>query len=580
MNDGAVAAGDLAQWFPKLRPAATDERPDGGVFEIGLCCAGAISAGAYAAGVFDFLVEALDAWHAAKANGEAVPRHQVQLRIVTGASAGGMNAAILAASAPYRFPAAGPRATAGDRARNPFYRAWVDEIDIAKLLATDDLERDGFRSLLNSIPLRRIAADIVEHGPASGLAAIARPWLLDPLPVLLTVTNLRGVPYAVAFKGGSPHGMRIHADTLGFMARSAEASAGAVPPDAIDLPFARSASDPRWGALVQAALATGAFPVALRPGEILRPAADYKYRFAQYLPGEAAPSFISPDGTLPDPYAFPCVDGGLINNEPFEMARTALAGLDGRNERDGAKARRAVIMLDPFVEAPGEGPAELGPSIARIAVAMFTALKDQARFKPESLLLAMREDVFSRFLIAPKRYPDGAARGGAAVEGVEAMASGGLGGFLGFFSREYRHHDFMLGRSNCQAFLRNVFALPESNTVFDAETRASRKWRCRDDPKFVPIVPLVGALAEDEYPSPWPRGAFTGWPAVETAFTRRADAAAKALIATWIGRDGAGAWAKRKALEAAWGIWGRGWVRDKVQARLDDARDAVDRRAL
>ncbi len=580
MNDGEAVNGGAMQWFPKVRPSVIDDKPEGGVFEIGLCCAGAISAGAYAAGVFDFLIEALDAWHAAKAAGAAVPRHRVQLRIVTGASAGGMNAAILAACAPYAFPAARPGSSADYRARNPFYRAWVEQIDIAKLLAIEDLEQDGFRSLLNSVPLGRIAADIVDHGPAHGLGSASRPWLLDPLPVMLTVTNLRGVPYAVAFKGGSPHGMRIHADTLGFLARSAAASAGPVPPDAIDLPFARSATDGRWQALIQAALATGSFPVALRPGEIERPAGDYNYRFAQYLPGEDAPRFVIPDGNLSDPYRFPCVDGGLINNEPFELARTALAGVEGHNERDGAKARRAVVMLDPFVEAPGEGPSELGPSVARVAVAMFTALKDQARFKPESLLLAMREDIFSRFLIAPKRYPDDPARGKRAIEGVEAMASGGLGGFLGFFSRSYRHHDFMLGRSNCQAFLRNVFALPETNTVFDQQTRASPQWRCRDDSKFIPIVPLVGDLAEDERPSPWPRGDFAGWTAVDAAFTRRADAAAKALIATWIGRDGTSAWVKRKALETAWSIWGRGWVREKVAPRLDEARDAVDHRAL
>ena len=37
-----------------------------GGFEIGLVMAGAVSAGAYAAGVVDFLIQALDQWHEGK----------------------------------------------------------------------------------------------------------------------------------------------------------------------------------------------------------------------------------------------------------------------------------------------------------------------------------------------------------------------------------------------------------------------------------------------------------------------------------------------------------------------------------
>ena len=35
-------------------------------FHIGLAISGAVSAGAYAAGVLDFLIEALDEWYASK----------------------------------------------------------------------------------------------------------------------------------------------------------------------------------------------------------------------------------------------------------------------------------------------------------------------------------------------------------------------------------------------------------------------------------------------------------------------------------------------------------------------------------
>ena len=65
------------------------------VFEIGLAMAGAISAGAYSAGVIDFLFQALDAWEKAKREApDTVPNHSVCLRAAAGASAGSITAAL------------------------------------------------------------------------------------------------------------------------------------------------------------------------------------------------------------------------------------------------------------------------------------------------------------------------------------------------------------------------------------------------------------------------------------------------------------------------------------------------------
>src|SRR4051812_10764820 len=67
-------------------------------FQIGLVMAGAVSAGAYTAGVVDFLIQALDQWHEGKRGDDPrCPRHNVSLKVMAGASAGGMSAAIAAA---------------------------------------------------------------------------------------------------------------------------------------------------------------------------------------------------------------------------------------------------------------------------------------------------------------------------------------------------------------------------------------------------------------------------------------------------------------------------------------------------
>src|SRR5512132_3929674 len=126
-------------------------------FEIGLVMAGAASAGAYTAGVIDFLLEALQAWEEAKASGyPSVPDHEVRIRVAAGASAGGVVASLLAMlSFTGHFPMrdlarVAAAADAENATRNLLYKSGVSDIDIRPMLAIDDLEaRNGVPSLLN-----------------------------------------------------------------------------------------------------------------------------------------------------------------------------------------------------------------------------------------------------------------------------------------------------------------------------------------------------------------------------------------------------------------------------------------------
>ena len=90
---------DLKVWFPDSRP-----EPEGDLFEIGLVLAGAQSAGCYLVGVVDFLFEALDCWRdALREDPQHLPNHRVKIKIIVGAFAGGLNAALAAICARYRF---------------------------------------------------------------------------------------------------------------------------------------------------------------------------------------------------------------------------------------------------------------------------------------------------------------------------------------------------------------------------------------------------------------------------------------------------------------------------------------------
>ncbi len=326
---------DLDRWHRDYSPSR-DHKPDG-VFEIGFCMAGAVSAGAYTAGVLDFFIEALDAFtrerEARLARGEAAPLHEVRVPVLGGASAGGMCAAMAAVFLDARFPPVRPDTPEAERRRNPLYRAWVSDIDIRPLLGTEDA-RPGrpLESLLDCTVLDRIVDGLLDERP--GMETARRPWLASPLRAVLTLSNLRGVPYALAFEGsGFRHWMSHHADHVRF-AIELDAGADAAPEDAVKIgetPLDRRAprgTDARE-AFKAVALGTGGFPVALAPRVLKRPAADYLYRAVLTPSGPlkaGAPVRPRPgwaDGVVPawrpevpTSYSALCVDGGAMNNEP------------------------------------------------------------------------------------------------------------------------------------------------------------------------------------------------------------------------------------------------------------------------
>src|SRR5947209_1426512 len=142
------------------------------VFYIALNMAGAISAGAYTAGVMDFLIDALDTLYAERERQQAkygndyskweIPAHEVRVVALSGASAGGMTSAMAAVSLCEDFTPV--RAPMPASAPNRLYKSWVDDIDISYLLGSDDLidSRAPVTSVLDCTQIDRIAAEAIQ----------------------------------------------------------------------------------------------------------------------------------------------------------------------------------------------------------------------------------------------------------------------------------------------------------------------------------------------------------------------------------------------------------------------------------
>jgi hypothetical protein len=572
-------------------------------FEIGLVMAGAISAGAYTAGVIDFLVQALDEWEKAKAfardhpddpAARECPPHQVKLKVMAGASAGGVTSGLAAGLLGMDYEAVTAEPPPGrpvSPMNNNLYRSWVSAIDIDPLLGSRDLDANAGRpiqSVLDSSILVDIADGAFQFERPD--ARKRRPYVDDPLHVFLTVTNLRGIPYPLQFSNYlrsarvKLYEMTMHADNMHFIVSESE------PPEdqgAFWLKPYDFKNPETWGVLEKAALATGAFPIALAPVLLNRLSSQYDVRHwprtGRYEKDGriycerwiSIPPQFGGDGR-PFDYEFLCVDGGVMNNEPLDFARLVLSGPLGAEPTAGDRVTHAAIMILPFPNSAEFSRNYDGHTdLLHLLPKMFKSLIDQARFKPGELALANDPQVYSRFLIVPRR---GYRRDGTPEP--YTIACGSLEGFGGFLSRRFREHDYQLGRRNCQWFLKQYFTLPSEgekrNRLFDGwspEARAKFAVRRATDRSIIlpilPIIPLMGSAASNVPKPTWPTLTEDEFAALRPKLKSRLWRVAKALIDENIQGYLWGPLA-RGALKAAWWFKGDEVVDRGVQTIRDD----------
>jgi hypothetical protein len=502
-------------------------RPDKKDFEIGLVLAGAVSAGAYTAGVMDFLFEALEEWNKAKEEEKKVPMHNVKIKVITGASAGGMTAAMAAVEVRKRS-----MGQVKNDKQSSFFKAWVDMIDIKPLLSCDDLVSNKknkdktskpILSLLNSSIIDKIADQIIKIEPGVWKQL---SYIDKELKIYLSLSNLRGIPYKFDLEGetGFPYEMTSHADYQ-------------------YVEISENTKEKEWEKLKNAAIATGAFPIGLSARIIQRSRKEYENRLKDDGLNTSKLMELGDD----ENFDFVAVDGGLLNNEPLELAKSALYAheedvlkqekenkeilqllsqqkLEEKEEvkkkleelkiKRGQSISNAIIMVDPFpnINKQTKKPEAEDVGLFSILGPVIGAMRSQCLFKPEELLLSTSNDIYDRFLIAPIRYSkDGV------IEKEKPLASGFFEGFGGFLSHDFRRHDYYLGRRNCQQFLKYYFSVPvkdiRNNEVFKdtivdsfiVVTPSDKKLTKKEEDERYPIIPLIGGLREKDEPlMEWP----------------------------------------------------------------------------
>ncbi|MET1025856.1 MAG: hypothetical protein ABWY00_01710 [Dongiaceae bacterium] len=611
-------AGGIMEAAPGGATDAQQHVPD--VFQLGLTMAGAISAGAYTAGVLDFLFEALAAFEKAKQEDPtSCPTHTVAIGAISGASAGGMCSALLLPALieglfplpPGQDTRLAPDVTpdAPIRPALPrFYDAWVEGPDLTNglggnaMLGLRDLQlapKAHVASILNATLLDDIAT------AALTLPATARvtpqPYITEPLHLYLTLSNLRGMPYEITFEGAtSPHVMLNHGDrqhislsglgTASCPSKWAAADSGVA--IAAGSLVGADVTQGVWRDFITAALATGAFPLAFLPRELTRSVADWGNRqwanedIYSAIQDQHVTMMPAIPANVAKPIGFLNVDGGMIDNEPFELARWSLLKnpphCNPRNETDAEDiVDRAVLMIDPFPEAPDFDPgAKFDAALTAVIGKLLPTFINQCRFKPGDVVAALQENIYSRFLMVPTGQTPGQIGG-------QAIACGLLGGFGGFIHKPFRQHDFILGRRNCQQFLRNHFALPgdfkfvkrhwQGQRANRAELRTADQKQTPGGIPFFRLIPLMGDLGQEIASPLWPRMPREKLDTIMAQFGSRADAVKDRLVAQSLGK-----WYQRFF---AFGLWKvvRGEILDAIKyIMLQDLllRDQLDDRTV
>jgi predicted acylesterase/phospholipase RssA len=543
------------------------------VIHLALCMAGAISAGAYTAGVVDYLLEALERWEMAKLKwpgNPLLPKHRVVIDVITGASAGGMEGGILFRQGQnaVRIITQGNGSSTGYdpewfKKHSRSYKAWVKLTEtetnpqLKQLFDAEDIRKKGVVSLLNSDFIDKIADELMKaddeeyknHKPS---------YISESLELCLSLSNLNGIPYSIPFNAGEPktkgHNQSANSYTVynykdyGHFVDCPDN----IQPEHGQIPVNFKGKNYENALILKQCLkATGAFPIGLKFRKVER---NKEYILNNPLLSSPQNSKdISDD--LPDNYATLNVDGGMMNNEPFDVAaylmyrklkgKTFNQSLtfeecvnrytqsfkvyetidelleEDKNLVESKSVFSTILMVDPFptvsgyeYKAPDEQTDLLG-----IIRKIYGAFRGQLLMKPEDLYKATsnakgRVSDYSRFMIAPRRKiilnrdKENNKVYFNQLDGSDAIACGSLEGFGGFIDQQFREHDYRLGRFNCQHFIQKKFGfiydrvkdVPEGNFInqcyIDSAVRRHYSIEGEGTASILPFIPDISPFGD------------------------------------------------------------------------------------
>jgi hypothetical protein len=279
---------------------------------LAITIAGAVSLGSYEAGVLYEMLDAIGQHNGDPATGAV---DKIAVDVLTGASAGGMTAVILAQKLLYSASEfRGPY-------DNPLYNTWVNRISLKGLQAAEDNE-PALHSLFSSDLIDTISKEtLLERYATAPPPAQRHAAVGEELYVGVALTNLNGVAYGYPVTPGGKFVYINYSDQLTRRVTAANCDTAEF-----------------WEPLRKSAVACGAFPIAFRVQDV--------QRSAQKEPDDYPVTNREPWER--DPATFTYSDGGILQNQPLGMAKNLVDILDKHLDQES----RFYLFVSPHAKDP------------------------------------------------------------------------------------------------------------------------------------------------------------------------------------------------------------------------------------
>lgn len=264
-------------------------------YRVAFAISGAVSLGSYEAGTIYEIIRAFAEHNNSQPAGSG---QRIEIDVLTGASAGGMTAALIAHKLLYD-----PDLLEGETS-NAGYQAWVEKVDIDGLLTPHkgDLPRT---SLLSSNFVGKIAEDLIVNRHTNNQINTSGPHnsAADTIHLGLAMSNLNGVDYKVKVFSTSKEGL----DQGDFIQTRFQ--------DRVSETLTSTYIEKQWQEIILACRGCGAFPLAFSPIKLIR---NWQRHADDYANRGASPFDEANPNADTDFYY---MDGGAFNNYPLGMAR-------------------------------------------------------------------------------------------------------------------------------------------------------------------------------------------------------------------------------------------------------------------
>ena len=273
-------------------------------YRVAFAISGAVSLGSYEAGTIYEIISALSE------HNKNLPENsndRIEIDVLSGASAGGMTAALIAHKLLH------DPAMLNGETDNAAYKAWVEKVDIKGLLSHHDGDFPR-TSLLSSNFVGKIAEDLITNRHKNNEISEPGPHntAAKKIHLGLAMSNLNGVDYKLDVFSTSEEGL----DQGEFIQTRFQ--------DRVTEELTNEYKEKQWEDIITACRGCGAFPFAFSPMKLARNWVRHQHDYAS----RGASPFN--DGSKDENFYY--MDGGAFNNYPLGLARTLTRRIDSTPE--------------------------------------------------------------------------------------------------------------------------------------------------------------------------------------------------------------------------------------------------------